>query len=131
MRDRGLPSQKDRFFPELVDVNTAIASVGQEVLQVELATADKVTLSDFDKNTKLGNAVPGCVQKFAREGVENNIHPTAFRLTHDAIDKRLVTRLEDAISWNFEVVHQMSNLCFTADGGVDFGSYHLSYLYSS
>jgi len=65
------------------------------------------------------------VQEFAGEGVEDEVHATASRFTHDTIHKCLVTRVEDSVPRDVVVVHQILNLLFAANRDIHFCLQHL------
>lgn len=68
------------------------------------------------------------MQELAREGVEDEVHATAFRFSHDTIHKRPVARVEDLVSRDVVVLHQVLDLFFAANCDIHIGLQHLGNL---
>lgn len=108
----------------LVHIDTAVASVRHEDVHVKLSRAQEISLANLDHLAKLGNTSPSCVKQLARKGVEDEVNSNTVGLSEDSLDKGVVARVEDHVSWDAKGVHEVVDLDLAADCDVDLGSKH-------
>jgi hypothetical protein len=120
--------RSDLFGPllgKLSNVYAAVGAISQERPQIKPARSFKIALAQLNHGAILGDASPRFVQKLSRERIQNNIDAFAGRLAHDTREKRDVSRVEDAVTWNADV-YQMLDFLFAAHCGKDLCLHHLA-----
>lgn len=71
----------------------------------------------------------GGVKKFARQRVQHHVDPLAIGFSKDTRLKGRISGVENTVSWDIEIVHQILDLLVVAHRGEELCTNHSADLY--
>lgn len=107
------------LFRKKEQVETDKGTIRLEKLHGQSTLSHEVTPANLDESTEFCNTFPRCVQQLTGQRVQNNVHSPITRLLHDGGKEAGISRVEDMMPWNMEVIDQVVDFFLAAHSTVD------------
>jgi hypothetical protein len=85
---------------EMCHINTAVRTVLNQRLHVQLAEIDQISPSQLNHLAELGNALPRFMKQLAGKRVEDEVYASAVGLSHEFCPERTVAGAENPVPWD-------------------------------
>jgi hypothetical protein len=88
-------------------LDAAVRSICKEWIRVQFPVLREISLPQLNHLAKLGYALPGCMEQFSRERVQDQVDTPSVGRSHHVIEEARVARIEDTITRETEGLIQI------------------------